>query len=123
MKKILVIDDSWLTRRGIIGILGSDKYEMIEALNGQDGIEKIEKEKPDCILLDLLMPEMGGIEVLKALREKADSAPVIILSADIQETSREQCFKLGAFEFINKPPNENELRGIVKRAVGDERAI
>jgi len=117
MAKILVIDDSWLTRRGIIGILQEDGYELIEASNGKDGLEMVEEYRPDCILLDLLMPELNGFGVLKKLEEKNSRTPVIMLSAGIQDTVRAKAFKMGAFELLNKPPQPEILCTTVNNAL------
>ncbi|MDM8541985.1 response regulator [Desulfococcaceae bacterium HSG9] len=117
MAEILIIDDSWLTRYSLTNMLKPSGYNITEAVNGKDGIEKIIKFKPDCILLDLLMPEIDGFGVLKALNEKNIKCPVIVISADIQETSREKCLQLGVFDFANKPPKDNELIRSVAKAL------
>ena len=70
MARILIIDDSAFARSITAEVLGSHGNEIIEAESGQDGIKKAERERPDCILLDLLMPEIDGFDVLKALRSK-----------------------------------------------------
>ncbi len=77
MAKILLIDDSWLTRRGLNTMISARDHEVIEAENGSQGIQKIQDDQPDCVLLDLLMPEMDGYEVLESLRYMIISVPVI----------------------------------------------
>ena len=117
MTEILIIDDSWLTRYSLANMLKPSGYNITEAVNGKDGIEKIIKFKPDCILLDLLMPEIDGFGVLQALNEKNIKCPVIVITADIQETSRKKCLQLGVFDFANKPPKDNELIELVTKAL------
>ncbi len=117
MAKILLIDDSWLTRRGLTGMLSSSGHVIIEAENGMQGIDLIEKDPPDCIFLDLLMPEMGGFEVLETLKEKSIKIPVIVCSADIQKTARDKCLSLGAFGFLNKPPEQEEVLQLFSSAL------
>ena len=106
---VLVIDDSAFTRQMVTKILTAQGNEVLEAENGQDGIEKAEQYRPDCIVSDLLMPEMNGFGVLRALKEKDLVIPTIVLSADIQETTQAECLKLGAVAFVKKPLKEGEL--------------
>ena len=121
MGKILIVEDSWVTRRIIVGILKADGHELLEAGGGKEGLEMAEKHMPDCILLDLLMPEMDGFDVLEALGEKDLKIPVIVLTANIQKTAREKCLQLGAFAFTNKPTEEDELRSLVHKAIDSKK--
>jgi len=120
--KILVIDDSLFARLNICDILKGAGYETVEAENGNEGVKKVIDEKPDCALTDLLMPEMDGIAFLKALREKGLNLPVIVLSADIQETKRKQCMELGSAGFISKPPQKDEILEMVARILSHKGA-
>jgi len=113
MASILVIDDSSFARKSVVRMLAVAGNHVLEAANGREGLEKAEKHKPDCIILDLLMPEMDGLEVLRALKERECAIPVIVVSADIQETTRKECMELGIVAFIRKPFNANELLDIV----------
>ncbi len=118
MGRILVVDDSWFQRKQIAKILKTHGHDMIEAIDGKDAIDKTLGEKPDCMLLDLLMPEMNGIQVLEFLKEEKSDIPVIVLSADIQDTTRERCFELGVADFINKPVGEENLRDALNSVLG-----
>jgi CheY-like chemotaxis protein len=111
MAAILIIDDSSYMRSKIRSILKSDGYDILEAENGYKGLQMIREHSPDCVILDLILPEMDGLKVLKALQSKI---PVVVVTADIQESVFEQCLELGAKAFINKPPKEDELRNTVK---------
>ena len=117
MARILVVEDSNFSRQMIAKILKIGGYDVLEANSVSDGLEKLVKEKPDCILLDLLMPEMNGCEFLVALNEKGLTIPTIILSADIQETTRKKCSELGASDFITKPPKEEVLLTAVQQVI------
>ena len=127
MAKILVIDDSSFQRRSIRKILEVDGHEIQEAINGHQGLEMTATFVPDCILLDILMPDMNGLIVLKTLREQGNTAPVIILTADIQDTTCQECLNLGAKQVIHKPllPTEGDkLRTIITNAlISEEGAI
>jgi CheY-like chemotaxis protein len=109
MGKILVVDDSAFARLNICRVLKSAGHEILEAANGREGLDMVMRLEPDCILSDLLMPEMDGIGFLAALRERRIALPVIVLTADIQETKKRQCLDLGAVGFLHKPPQKEEL--------------
>lgn len=117
MPRILVTDDSQLTRRILKTILVAEGHQVLEAPSGSAALEMMATENPDCVLLDLLMPVMDGFEVLKELAEKGIRIPVVVLTADIQETVRQKCMKMGAVYFLNKPPKEEELRVAVEAAL------
>ena len=87
MGKIPIVEDALVTRRILVRILKADGHDLLEAGSGKDGLEMAEKHMPDCILLDLLMPDVEGFDVLEALGEKDLKIPVIVLTANIQKTS------------------------------------
>lgn len=109
MKKILLVDDSFIARYGIKSLLAVHTFEVIEATNGNEALEKIENQSPDLVLLDLLMPHPDGLDVLETLQHKESKPPVIVLSADIQETTQQKCLQLGASAFLKKPPQRETL--------------
>ncbi len=117
MSKVLIIEDSSYMRRIIRGILNADGYEIVEADEGLKGLQMVKTAMPDCVLVDLIMPGIDGLKVLNVLHEEMSNVPVIVLTADIQESVREQCLKLGASGFINKPPKEEVLRDTVKKII------
>lgn len=109
MARILVIDDSFLQRRILSGFIRNRGHEVLEAEGGQVGLELLEAGAVDLVLLDLLMPEMSGFDVLGTIRNQGDELPVVIVSADIQEAARARCEELGATAFLNKPVDEGGL--------------
>jgi len=121
MPLILVIEDSLYTRREIRDILEGQGYTIIEAEDGVKGIRLATTEAPDCILLDLIMPDIDGIEILKLLHEQRPQIPVIVVSAHGQEAVRTQCLELGASACINKPPSADELRYTVQKVLVSRR--
>jgi twitching motility two-component system response regulator PilH len=100
---ILIIDDSRFTRSNIAKTLRNNNYEVLEADNGVMGLDMIITHNPDFVITDLLMPEMDGFELLENLRCKGIAVPVIVMSADIQETTRRRILELGAKTLLNKP--------------------
>lgn len=120
MARILIIDDSDFSRQRTVEILKGNGFDVLEAAGGREGLQKAEGNKPDCIILDLLMPEMNGYQVLNELKEKGITIPIVVLSADIQDTTQQECFKLGAVDFVKKPPKEEEVLKAVQEALGSK---
>ncbi len=110
MSKVLLVDDSMFTRSMLKKLVKEMGHEVVEAANGREGLDAITRDEPDIVITDLLMPEMDGIGLLEAVKKKNIDIPVIVLSANVQDTVREQCIGLGAVEFFNKPPNKDKLR-------------
>jgi CheY-like chemotaxis protein len=115
MLKILVVDDSLFQRKSICQILADAGYEVAEATDGLDGLEKALAVRPDCILTDLLMPRMDGIEFITELKARGPMPPLFVLTADIQESRRRLCMDLGVNGFLSKPPKKCELLGAIDR--------
>ncbi len=117
MPLILIADDAAFARRMVKKALKEDSYEILEASNGKECLEMITTYSPDCIVLDLLMPELNGFEVLKELHKQDSNIPVIVLSADIQDTTRSQCKELGAFNMLQKPLKPAEIREAISEVL------
>lgn len=117
MAKILVIDDSMLSRRMVSDIVVDEGHEVETANDGQQGLEKVQAWKPDCVVSDLLMPVMNGQEFLAHLRRSGDTTPVIIVTADIQTSSCQRCTELGVSAFLNKPIKKDELTQALQDAL------
>ncbi len=118
MAKILVVDDSWLIRKVVGGYLRKEGHEVVEGENGNQCLDLAELEKPDVVILDLLMPESGGLDVLQALRREGRNLPVIVLTADIQEATHEQCRQLGVDQILQKPPRGSEVLAAISVTLG-----
>lgn len=120
-KKIMVVDDEPYIARVIKFKLEQEGYEVISANDGQSGLQKIKEEKPDMVLLDVMMPGLSGYEVCQKIKEDAELAgiPVVILTAKGQERDREQGLTMGASDYITKPFSPNRLLELVKNMIGD----
>ena len=118
--KILIVDDSAMSRRIVRGILESAGHEVTEASDGMAALERYSLEKPDLVLLDMVMSGMYGLDVLKKLREMDDQAKVIVASADIQHSTREMASQAGSRGFVTKPIAREELLSLVNTVL-DER--
>lgn len=116
-KKILVCDDERHIVRLIQVNLERAGYTVVTAFDGKEGLEKIRAEKPDCCVLDVMMPYMDGFEVLKNLRREpeTESLPVIMLTAKAQDKDVFDGYHYGADMYLTKPFNPMELVTFVKR--------
>lgn len=119
MSKILVADDSSFQRKILGDLIEEIGHEVVAVDSGQALLDALEEQDFDCICLDLLMPEMTGIEVLVELQKKGNTIPVIVISADIQVKKREQCLSLGAKAFINKYIDKDELEEQFSKYLND----
>mgnify|MGYP001497783668 FL=1 len=118
-KKILIVDDTELIVRIITDILVPAGYDVISANSGEEGIEMVRREKPDLVLLDIIMYGMDGLEVCKILRadESNNLMPIIILTAEDDEEQKLQGLELGADDYIKKPFNPRELIARVRNTL------
>ena len=107
--KVLIVDDSALTRRSLRQILETADCEVVEAEDGLAALERYFLEKPDVVLLDLVMRGMYGLEVIQKLLELDAAARIVVVSADIQTSSHELAEQAGAKAFINKPFDKAEI--------------
>lgn len=117
--KVLVVDDSGLARRSTRRALEGAGYEVVEAEDGLAALERYFVEKPAVVLLDLVMKGMYGLDVLAKLREMDPSVRVVVLSADIQSTSRDMVSAAGASGFLNKPAAPPDIVAAVERALAE----
>jgi two-component system chemotaxis response regulator CheY len=116
--KVLVVDDSALARRSLRQILETAGCEVIEAEDGLSALERYYLERPDVVLLDLVMRGMYGLDVLHKLRELDAGVRIVVVTADIQASSQELAEQAGAKAFINKPFDRSEILGALDVALG-----
>lgn len=117
MPKILIVDDEKAIRRTLKEILEYEKYDIDEAEDGEIGLEKIEKNNYDVVILDVKMPKKDGIEVLSDMQQKGIDTPVIVLSGHGNIETAVEAVKKGAFDYIPKPPDLNRLLITVRNAM------
>ncbi len=116
--KILVVDDEVEIRRFLKIGLKSHDYQMLEAANGKDGLREATAHRPDLIVLDLGLPDMTGLEVLRAVREWS-KVPVIMLSVRKDEKQKVEAFDLGANDYVTKPFSMAELMARIRAQLRD----
>lgn len=115
-KKILVVDDEEMVRDVIRDLLELEGYNIIEAVNSKEAIAKAKKNPPDLIILDLIIPTIGGMEVCEILRkeEKTKFVPIIMLTGRIMEEDKLMGLEIGADDYITKPFLQGEFIARVK---------
>jgi len=118
--KIMVVDDSAMSRRALKRVLEASGYSVVEAEDGMSALETYHLERPDLVMLDMLMRGMYGLEVLAKLREIDADVRVIVVSADIQNTTREMAKEGGALAFVNKPFAAPVILETVAGILGEE---
>ena len=119
MQHILIIEDEAAIRRVLVKILSeeSDTYAVEEAEDGLAGIEKIKKKDYDLVLCDIKMPKMDGVEVLEAVKKIKPETPMVMISGHGDLDTAVNTMRLGAFDYISKPPDLNRLLNTVRIAL------
>ncbi len=115
--RILVVDDAAFMRMMIRDILVEHGYEIHEAVNGRDALEKFEQVEPDLVTLDITMPEMGGLEALREIRSRDGDARVLMVSAMGQQKMIVEALELGAMDFLVKPFQPTKVLETVKKCL------
>ncbi|MDR3134998.1 MAG: response regulator [Deltaproteobacteria bacterium] len=114
--RILIVDDDELIHKLLGAILQKAGFDCLDALSGQEALEKAQKERPELVILDIMMPEMDGFEVMRALKSNpiTSSIPVIFLSGKFHNREKAMARELGAADFMEKPFERSELLARVK---------
>src|ERR1700739_3878377 len=116
-EKILIIDDERLVRWSLRQKCEEWGYQVVEAAAGEPGLRLAQQESPDLVLLDVRMPDMNGIQVLEQIKKNGDARAVIMITADPQLDDVKNAIKLGAYDFVGKPLDFEELRVTIQNAL------
>jgi two-component system chemotaxis response regulator CheY len=119
-KTILVVDDAAFMRMMIRDILAKEGYRIEEAVNGRDAVEKYEQIAPDLVTLDITMPEMNGLDALKAIRVQDPGARVLMVSAMGQQQMIVEALESGAMDFLVKPFQPTKVLETVKKCLATD---
>jgi len=115
--RIVVVEDSAYMRNMICAIAVDAGHEVVAvAADGVEGRAAVLDHDPDCVVSDLLMPRCGGLEMIRGLHEDGWNGPVVVLTADIQKSTAEHCEAEGVFQFLHKPPDQEQLQGALAAA-------
>jgi DNA-binding response OmpR family regulator len=127
LERILVVDDDSVVRSVLISFFGRKGYRVLEAHNGQEAMDLIKREKPALVILDIEMPEMGGLTVLKRLREAGNVTPVLIASSRSGVDDRVLGLTSGADDYLPKPFDLEELlarvQALLRRRTGPSKPV
>lgn len=111
--KILLADDSSVNKDYLKLILVEHNFEVMEASSGQEALDAIEKITPNAMILDLMMPGIGGLDTLKMIRAKGYTFPIIIFTSDYKDETKKKCLDAGANEFLYKPTKPQHLLNLI----------
>lgn len=114
MPTLLIADDSMFQRFQAAKMARDAGFEVIEAKDGTECLAQARAHHPAAVLLDLNMPDPGGLAVLEVLSRELPDVRVVIVTADIQETTRQRCLELGAAHFVNKPVDPEALGRVLR---------
>ncbi len=120
MATVLIVDDSGFQRTFLRKALVEDGHRVLEAVNGKQALEVAAADRPDCILTDLIMPDMRGLALLETLQQGDSDIPVVVLTADIQERVEAECLELGAARVLHKPVKPERLRQAIAEVLAGE---
>jgi two-component system nitrogen regulation response regulator NtrX len=125
MSKILIIEDEAAIRRVLTKILSeeNDTYQVEDAEDGLQGLEKVKNNDYDLILCDIKMPKMDGVEVLEAVKKIKPEIPMVMISGHGDMETAIQTMRLGAFDYISKPPDLNRLLNTVRNALDRKQLV
>lgn len=125
MGKILIIEDEASIRRVLVKILSeeNESYKVEEAEDGVQGLEKVKNEDYDLILCDIKMPKMDGVEVLEAVKKIKPEIPMVMISGHGDLETAVNTMRLGAFDYISKPPDLNRLLNTVRNALDKKQLV
>ena len=116
-KDILIVDDAENNLILLSDLLSEFEYNIRVAHNGSEALDLIKDKAPDLILLDIMMPEMDGFELLEKIKHQIPSAKTIFITAKSNDDDRARAFEMGAVDFITKPVNIMQVMDIVKRSL------
>ena len=121
-EKILIVDDEPLNLELLERELLAHEYTVESARNGEEALQKVDSFVPDLILLDYMMPDMSGLEVLKELRRRGHGLPVVMITAYGTIERVVEAMKEGAYDLVTKPFDPDHLRIVIEKALGRQKA-
>jgi two-component system, OmpR family, alkaline phosphatase synthesis response regulator PhoP len=119
-KSILIVDDDEMVRIALCELLKPEGYEIDTAAGGKDGLDKINNKKYDLLMLDIIMPEMDGLELCRKIRQREEckEIPIVFLTAKSREEDRIMGIDAGASQFLSKPISPEKLLEIISETIG-----
>jgi CheY-like chemotaxis protein len=120
-KKILIVDDSATIHMMVRMVLGKDRYILVTANDGQEAVQKARIEKPDLVVMDVVMPRMTGFEACRAMRQEdaTKEIPIILVTTRGEPESVQKGYESGCSDYVTKPINGLELLSKVQSCLGE----
>ncbi len=123
-KKIMICDDSLLIRKKMaIALENIGDYELLEAVNGNEVVNLYKLEKPDLVLLDLIMPGLDGLECLEKIKLIDKDARIVMITSAGTKENLQKALSLGAIDFLQKPWNDEDLANIISKLLGGDTLV
>lgn len=122
-QRILVIEDQEDLAELYEALLKREGYTVINAYSGEEGLAEFEARAADCILLDMTLPEMHGLQTLQEIRSLNAQVPVVVITGETSDETRQQCARLGVQEYLPKPAEQKEIISALRRALNDPKTI
>jgi two-component system chemotaxis response regulator CheY len=114
--RLLIVDDATIMRMRISSVAREAGWEIVaEATNGVEGLARYREQRPDLVTLDIVMPELDGVEMLRQLRSEDPAARVVMVSAVDQRAKLRECIALGALDFVVKPFDKERLLSLFRK--------
>ena len=119
--RILIVDDSLLILTMLTNMLTSEGYLVDAVETGFGALENVSQKTYSAVILDMNLPDLNGLAVLKILAERRPNLPVIMHTGEVSQELKKECLDAGAYAFLTKPCNVTELKRLVREAVASER--
>ncbi len=127
MQKILIVEDEKEMARGLKDILEFEGYEVLTAANGREGLHLVSRKEPDCVILDIMLPDQSGYQICEEIRRQQSRIPILMLTARAQDYDKIRGLEVGADDYMTKPFSVGELvarvRALLRRSVQYTREI
>ncbi len=120
-KKILIVDDIKETCDTLKEILAEEGYQTFSALTGRTALNTVKKKKPDLVLLDIKMPKMGGIEVLKRIKQIDKDVVVVMITAYGALDTAKEAMRLGAYDYVSKPFDLKFIKAVIRDGLSEKK--
>ncbi len=120
MALVLIVDDSKTARTYCRTILAAAGHEVMEASDAEHALDRMVDRPPDCVVLDLFMPGLSGLEMMEVLGGRAELTPIVVVTTSLEDSDRIRCLRLGARAFVQKPVSCEELTRAVHEALSPD---
>ena len=118
-QRVLVIEDQEDLAALYESALAKEGYEVSKAYTGEEGVALFEDNGADAVMLDMTLPEMHGVQTLQAIRKLNANVPVVVVTGETSDETRQQCERLGVQKYLTKPADYRDILGAIRRALSD----